>query len=168
MEKTKTGSDIRLILAEGSNELGGKIRTVTENDFVMVVLERIQLLLEKQMSYLSYKSLVWKVKSFSQCQRHFPFPLADGELKPIPLDSVFGIPTSLESLAKSTLISAEGKVEKLKDYYTKMKHSQKKIQLVNFLNIFLEKNWWKKKLLLFFSRLYLVNLSNLTINSTLP
>ena len=56
------------------------------------------------------------------------FLYTDGELKPIPIDSVFGIPASLESLTKSTLISAEGKVEALKDFYTIMNDLQKVIQ----------------------------------------
>ena len=33
--KTETGSDVRLVLVEASDELGGKIRTVKENGFVM-------------------------------------------------------------------------------------------------------------------------------------
>jgi len=53
-------------------------------------------------------------------------------LKLIPVDSVFGIPATIESLANSTLVSAEGKVAALKDFYTKMKHSPLMIQLAIF------------------------------------
>jgi protoporphyrinogen/coproporphyrinogen III oxidase len=164
--KTKTGSDVRLILAEASNELGGKVRTVTESDFVMEAgADSIVARKANELSFIQELGLesevVYNATGIS-------FLFTDGELKPIPLDSVFGIPTSLESLAKSTLISAEGKVEALKDYYTKNETFTKNDSIGEFLEYFLGKELVEKQIAPVLSGVYSGNLSNLTINSTLP
>jgi protoporphyrinogen/coproporphyrinogen III oxidase len=96
------------------------------------------------------------------------FLYTDGELKPIPLDSVFGIPASLESLAKSTLISAEGKVAALKDFYTKNERFTKSDSIGEFLEYFLGKELVEKQIAPVLSGVYSGNLRNLTIESTLP
>ena len=54
-------------------------------------------------------------------------------LKRIPEESMFGIPMSVESLAKSELISLAGKVEALKDFYTKNDTFTKKDSIISFL-----------------------------------
>src|SRR5688500_11915979 len=108
---------VRLILIEGNEELGGKIRTVhdgpfkieTGSDSIVARKQNIQpflkeLNLEDQVVYNATG------KSFIH---------TDGMLKGIPEDALFGIPMSLESLAKSDLVSAQGKVDALKDFYTK-------------------------------------------------
>jgi oxygen-dependent protoporphyrinogen oxidase len=96
------------------------------------------------------------------------FIYTDRELKPIPFDSVFGIPASVESLAKSTLISPEGKVEALKDFYTKNETFTKNDSIGEFLECFLGKELVDKQIAPVLSGVYAGNVSDLTIASTLP
>ena len=70
--------------------------------------------------------------------RGLPSYIQPAALK-IPEESVFGIPLSLKSLAESELVSAEGKVEALKDYYTPNETFTKHDSLGEFLESFLGK-----------------------------
>ena len=92
----------------------------------------------------------------------------ESELKQIPVDAVFGIPVSIESLAKSTLISAEGKVEALKDYYLHDKKFTKNESIGEFLEYYLGKEIVEKQIAPVLSGVYSGNLHDLTISSTLP
>lgn len=96
------------------------------------------------------------------------FIYTDGELKLIPEDTVFGIPLSLESLAKSDLVSAEGKVEALKDFYTENHTFTKTDSIGLFLESFLGKELVEKQISPVLSGVYSGKLSDLTIASTLP
>ncbi|MGU5098889.1 hypothetical protein MAY08_31190, partial [Escherichia coli] len=96
------------------------------------------------------------------------FIYIDDELKLIPEDTVFGIPLSLESLAKSDLISSEGKVEALKDFYTKNESFTKNDSVGSFLESFLGKELVEKQISPVLSGVYSGKLSDLTIASTLP
>ena len=164
--KTETGSDVRLVLVEASDVLGGKVRTIKENGFVME--SGADSIVTRKANALSFiedldleSEVVYNATGIS-------FLYTDGELKPIPLDSVFGIPASLESLAKSTLISAEGKVEALKDFYTQNEQFTKSDSIGEFLEYFLGKELVEKQIAPVLSGVYSGNLSNLTIESTLP
>ncbi|MFC4802659.1 protoporphyrinogen oxidase [Neobacillus sp. GCM10023253] len=164
--KKTNGSDLRLVLAEASQHLGGKIRTVNQNGFVMeagadsIVSRKMETMplieelgLEKQVVYnATGRSYIY----------------IDGELKPIPDDAVFGIPASIESLAKSTLVSAEGKVAALKDFYTKDETFTKNDSIGSFLEHFLGKELVEKQIAPVLSGVYSGKLSDLTIASTLP
>lgn len=57
-------------------------------------------------------------------------------LHPIPADTVFGIPMSVESLFSSTLVSTKGKIIALKDFITKNKDFTKDTSLAVFLESF--------------------------------
>ena len=46
---------------------------------------------------------------------------SDNTLHPIPSDTIFGIPMSVQSLFSSTLVSTKGKIVALKDFITKIK-----------------------------------------------
>ena len=89
-------------------------------------------------------------------------------MEPIPADSVFGIPASIESLAKSTLISAEGKVEALKDFYTKNETFTVHDSLGEFLEYFLGKEIVEKQIAPVLSGVYSGTLNDLPIADTLP
>jgi protoporphyrinogen/coproporphyrinogen III oxidase len=164
--KKSNQADVRLILIEAENELGGKIRTVNESGFVMEAgadsivtrkIENISLLDELGLS----QEVVYNSTGIS-------FIYTDEGLKPIPADSVFGIPASIESLAKSTLISAEGKVAALKDFYTKNESFTVKDSVGSFLEHFLGKELVQKQIAPVLSGVYSGKLSDLTIASTLP
>jgi protoporphyrinogen/coproporphyrinogen III oxidase len=164
--KKENQADVRLILVEASSELGGKIRTVKEDGFVMEAgADSIVARKAMGMSFIDELGLEDEVV-FNDVGRSFIY--SDGELKPIPTESVFGIPSSVESLAKSTLVSAEGKVEALKDFYTTNDQFTKDDSIGDFLEYFLGKELVEKQIAPVLSGVYSGKLSDLTIASTLP
>ncbi|WP_338471736.1 protoporphyrinogen oxidase [Niallia sp. XMNu-256] len=164
--KKESGIDVQLILAEAGAELGGKIRTVKDGGFLMetgadsIVTRKI-----KEMPIIKDLGLEEEIV-YNHAGQSFLF--TEGELKLIPKDSVFGIPASLESLAKSTLVSSEGKVEALKDFYTKNDRFTKSASVGEFLEYFLGKELVEKQISPVLSGVYSGDLYELTIESTLP
>lgn len=164
--KKANQADVRLILAEASAELGGKIRTVKESCFVMEAgADSMVARKAKDMTFIEELGLESEAVYNATGQS---FIYTDGELKSIPADSVFGIPASVESLAKSTLVSAEGKVEALKDFYTKNETFTKNDSIGAFLEHFLGKELVEKQIAPVLSGVYSGELSDLTIAKTLP
>lgn len=164
--KKEKQSDIRLILTEASAELGGKIRTKKANGFVMEAgADSIVARKANSMSFIKELGLENEVV-YNATGRSFIY--TEGEIKPIPTDSVFGIPASIESLANSTLVSAEGKVEALKDFYKKNESFTKNDSIGEFLEYFLGKELVEKQIAPVLSGVYSGNLQDLTIASTLP
>jgi protoporphyrinogen/coproporphyrinogen III oxidase len=164
--KKENQSNLRLILVEASPELGGKIRTVKEDGFVMEAgADSIVARKAIGMSFIEELGLEDEVV-YNDVGRSFIYSC--GELKPIPTDSVFGIPASVESLAKSTLVSAEGKVEALKDFYTTNSKFTKNDSIGTFLEYFFGKELVEKQIAPVLSGVYSGELSELTIASTLP
>ena len=164
--KKSSGEDVRLVLVEASDQLGGKIRTVKHNGFVIesgadsIVARKMETMPLIEELGLN-QEMVYNATGVS-------FIYSDGELKPIPKDAVFGIPASVESLAKSTLVSAEGKVEALKDFYTKNENFTKNDSVGEFLEYCFGKELVEKQIAPVLSGVYSGNLSELTISSTLP
>lgn len=164
--KKANQSDIRLVLAEASEKLGGKIQTVKEGGFVMEAgADSIVARKAEGMDFIQELGLEREIV-YNAAGRSYIF--SDGELKLIPADSVFGIPASVESLAKTTLVSAEGKVEALKDFYTKNEGFTKHDSIGEFLEHFFGKELVEKQIAPVLSGVYSGNLSDLTIASTLP
>ncbi|HZG71023.1 MAG TPA: protoporphyrinogen oxidase [Chondromyces sp.] len=158
--------DVRLVLAEASGELGGKIRTVKDSGFIMEAgADSIVTRKANTMSFIEELGLEEEVV-YNSTGRSFIY--TEGELKPIPADAVFGIPASVESLAKSTLVSAEGKVEALKDFYTKNDTFTENDSIGDFLEFFFGKELVEKQIAPVLSGVYSGNLRDLTIASTLP
>ncbi|WP_066400982.1 protoporphyrinogen oxidase [Neobacillus mesonae] len=164
--KITNKTDVRLILLEASEQLGGKICTVKQDDFVMEAgADSIVARKMETMSVIEELGLENEVV-YNTTGRSFIY--SDGELKPIPDETVFGIPTNIESLAKSTLVSAEGKVEALKDFYTKNETFTKNDSVGAFLEHFLGTELVEKQIAPVLSGVYSGKLSDLTIASTLP
>jgi len=164
--KKTTGADIRLVLAESSGQLGGKIRTVKQNGFVMEAgADSIVARKMETMPLIEELGLESEVV-YNATGRSYIY--MDGELKAIPEDAVFGIPASIESLAKSTLISPEGKAAALKDFYTPNETFTKNDSIGAFLEHFLGKELVEKQISPVLSGVYSGKLSDLTIASTLP
>jgi oxygen-dependent protoporphyrinogen oxidase len=164
--KKANQSDVRLILAEASPELGGKIRTVKDSGFVIEAgADSIVTRKANTMTFIEELGLQSEVV-YNATGRSFIY--AEGELKQIPTDAVFGIPASVEALAKSTLVSAEGKVEALKDLYAKNETFTKNDSVGAFLEHFLGKELVEKQIAPVLSGVYSGKLSDLTLASTLP
>lgn len=164
--KQQTQSDVRLVLTEAAGELGGKIRTVKSNGFMMETgADSIVTRKASSMAFIEELGLQNEMV-YNATGRSFIY--TDGKLKPIPADAVFGIPASVESLAKSTLVSAEGKVEALKDFYIRNNTFTKNDSIGKFLEHFFGKELVEKQIAPVLSGVYSGNLSDLTIASTLP
>ncbi|WP_108670353.1 protoporphyrinogen oxidase [Peribacillus acanthi] len=164
--KKEQQSDIRLVLAEASHQLGGKIRTVRKGSFVMEAgADSIVTRKGIGMDFIKDLGLEDDVV-YNAAGKSFIY--SEGELKLIPEGSVFGIPGSVESLAKSTLVSAEGKVEALKDFYTKNEGFTKNDSIGEFLEHFFGKELVEKQIAPVLSGVYSGELRDLTIGKTLP
>ncbi|NRG44791.1 protoporphyrinogen oxidase [Bacillus sp. CRN 9] len=164
--KTENSSDVKLVLAESSDQLGGKIRTVEEDGFIMEAgADSIVTRKAMDMSFLEELGLKEEV-IHNSAGRSYIF--SEGELKGIPADAVFGIPASIESLANTPLVSAEGKVEALKDLYTAHNPFTKNDSIGSFLEFYFGKELVEKQIAPVLSGVYSGKLSDLTIASTLP
>ncbi|CAG7645092.1 protoporphyrinogen oxidase [Paenibacillus allorhizosphaerae] len=158
--------DANIVLVEAGDTLGGKIRTVHDGEFIMetgadsIVARKTNVapLLEE----LGLQDdVVYNATGIS-------YIYTDGELKQIPKDAVFGIPLSVESLATTTLVSAQGKVDALKDFYTTNETFTKESSVGAFLEYFLGKELVEKQISPVLSGVYSGQLEDLTIASTLP
>lgn len=156
----------RLILIEGNDTLGGKINTIHDGAFKMEA-GADSIVARKQHVKPFIKELgleddvVYNATGTS-------FIHTDGKLKKIPEDALFGIPMSLESLAKTELISPQGKVDALRDFYTKNETFTENDSIGLFLESFLGKELVQKQISPVLSGVYSGKLNDLTIAKTLP
>lgn len=162
----KSEMDINIVLIEASDRLGGKIRTIHQDDFIIesgadsIVTRKTNV--APLIDELGIQDeVVYNATGIS-------YIYTEGQLKQIPKDAVFGIPLSIESLATTELISAEGKVEALKDLYTPNDQFTKNDSVGDFLEAFLGKELVEKQISPVLSGVYSGKLSELTIASTLP
>ncbi|MEK4487316.1 protoporphyrinogen oxidase [Psychrobacillus sp. FSL H8-0484] len=164
--KIEKSLDVELVLVESNDYLGGKIYSVKEADFIMEVgadsivarntgvmplVEELQL----------QDELVYNATGIS-------YIYTNNELHAIPADTVFGIPTSVESLNSSTLVSEAGKQEALKDFDLPNENFTKESSVGSFLEHFFGKELVMKQIAPVLSGVYSGNLDKLTIASTLP
>ncbi|AWC28681.1 protoporphyrinogen oxidase [Bacillus cytotoxicus] len=158
--------DLNLILVEKEKYLGGKIHSVKKHGFIMetgadsmVARNEHVIPLIKELNL--EEEMVYNETGIS-------YIYSDNMLHPIPADTVFGIPTSVESLFHSTLVSAKGKITALKDFITKNKSFTKETSLALFLESFLGKELVEKQIAPVLSGVYSGKLHELTMASTLP
>ncbi|MFD6439360.1 protoporphyrinogen oxidase [Peribacillus sp. NPDC060186] len=157
---------VRLVLIEGNEKLGGKIMTVHDGPF-KIEAGADSIVARKQ----NIEPLIKELNLENQVVYNATgksFIHTGGELKKIPEDALFGIPMSLESLAKSELVSAQGKVDALKDFYTKNETFTKNDSIGLFLESFLGKELVQKQISPVLSGVYSGKLNELTIAKTLP
>lgn len=160
------GREIKIILLEAETSLGGKIKSVYDGQFIMesgadsIVARKsnvASLIEELDLQ----EEVVYNATGVSYIYRE------DG-LKQIPKDAIFGIPMSIQSLAETELVSAEGKVAALKDFYTPNETFTKEHSIGEFLEFFLGKEMVEKQISPVLSGVYSGQLHDLTIASTLP
>lgn len=158
--------DVRLVLIEAEETLGGKIHTVYDEGFIIEAgADSMVVRKENIMSFIKEINLEDQIV-YNATGKSFLH--TDNGLKLIPEDSMFGIPRSLESLAKTELVSAEGKVEALKDFYTKNEIFTKDDSVGAFLEAFLGKELLENQIAPVLSGVYSGDVYDLTIASTLP
>ena len=158
--------DLELILVEKNEYLGGKIHSVKENDFLMEtgadsIVARNENVMPLIKELHLEDEMVYNETGIS-------YIYSNDMLHPIPVDTVFGIPTSVESLFNSTLVSTKGKIVALKDFITKNKSFTKDTSLALFLESFLGKELVEKQISPVLSGVYSGKLHELTMASTLP
>ncbi|WLR51719.1 protoporphyrinogen oxidase [Bacillus tianshenii] len=164
--KREQNLDLELTLVEQNKNLGGKIATAHRGDFIietgadsMVARHESVHRLIEQLEL--EEEVVYNATGIS-------YIYTNNELHPIPEDTVFGIPTSVESLNSSTLVSEEGKKAALKDFETTNESFTSDSSVGSFLEAFLGKELVEKQVAPVLSGVYSGGLDKLTIASTLP
>lgn len=164
MQKGDLGA--RVILLESNSQLGGKICSAHEGNFTMEtgadsIVTRKKHIFDVIEELKLQEKVVYNETGTS-------FIHTEGELKQIPEDAMFGIPMSIESLARTTLVSPEGKVAALKDLYTPNETFTKQDSLGDFLEAFLGKEFVEKQIAPVISGVYSGDIHELTLASTMP
>ena len=164
--KIEKALDIELVLVESNDYLGGKIHSVHNGEFIMEtgadsIVARNEGVLPLVEDLQLEDELVYNATGIS-------YIYTNNELHAIPADTVFGIPTSEESLESSTLVSEEGKEEALKDFDLPNEIFTKESSIGSFLEHFLGKELVEKQIAPVLSGVYSGDLDKLTLASTLP
>lgn len=165
-QKREKNLDIKLVLIEKNEYLGGKIHSEYKQEFIMEtgadsIVARHKSVLPLVQEVGLENDLVYNGTGIS-------YIYTNNTLHAIPADSVFGIPTSIESLNSSTLVSAEGKKEALKDLDLPNDRFTKDSSIGEFLEYFLGKELVEKQIAPVLSGVYSGDLYKLTMASTLP
>lgn len=165
-QKKEKNLDIKLILIEKNEYLGGKIHSEYNQGFIMEtgadsIVARHKSVMPLVQELGLENDLVYNGTGIS-------YIYTNNTLHAIPADSVFGIPTSIESLNKSTLVSEKGKKEALKDLELPNDHFTKDSSIGDFLEYFLGKELVEKQIAPVLSGVYSGDLYKLTMASTLP
>lgn len=164
--KLEKALNIELVLVESNDYLGGKIHSVKNDEFIMEtgadsIVARNAGIMPLVEELNLQDELVYNATGIS-------YIYTNNELHAIPADTVFGIPTSEESLESSTLISDEGKKEALKDFDLPNESFTKESSIGSFLEYFLGKELVEKQIAPVLSGVYSGDLNKLTMASTLP
>lgn len=163
---TTSDKEVKLILIEADHELGGKIKSIDNDEFIMetgadsIVARKsgvAALLDELELD----DEIVHNATGKSYIYHH-------NQLKPIPNDTIFGIPMSKEALFNSELISEEAKNEALKDFTTPNTTFTKDSSIGSFLENFLGKEIVNNQIAPVLSGVYSGKLNELTLATTLP
>ncbi|MFD2215762.1 protoporphyrinogen oxidase [Metabacillus endolithicus] len=164
--KKEQNLNINCILVEQNKYLGGKIKSVKNEDFIMETgADSIVARNEGVIPLIHDLQLEDKVV---YNETGISYIYSKNTLKPIPADSVFGIPTSIGSLFNSTLISPKGKIMALKDFVKKNETFTSDSSIGAFLEAFLGKELVEDQISPVLSGVYSGKLDELTMASTLP
>ncbi|TWT02451.1 protoporphyrinogen oxidase [Planomicrobium sp. CPCC 101079] len=164
--KKEQSLDLDLVLIEQQAELGGKIRTVKDGEFIMEtgadsIVARNESVMPLIQDLDLEDRIVYNGTGIS-------YLYANNELHAIPADTVFGIPMNEEALFSSTLISEEGKKAALRDFETLNENYTRNSSIGDFLEEFLGEELVKNQIAPVLSGVYSGNLYELTLASTLP
>lgn len=165
-ENRERNLGLRLVLAETNDYLGGKIHTVTKDEFIMEtgadsIVARNKNVLPFVKELNLEEELVYNATGTSYIH-------TQNKLLEIPKDSVFGIPMTLEALFTSELISTRGKLEALKDLLRTNTYFTKESSIGEFLEYYLGKEIVEKQIAPVLAGVYSGNIYSLTMGSTLP
>ncbi|MDN7228870.1 protoporphyrinogen oxidase [Planococcus liqunii] len=164
--KKQQNLDLELVLIERDTELGGKIRTVKNAEFIMEtgadsIVARHASVMPLIEELDLQERVVYNGTGIS-------YLYANNQLHAIPADTVFGIPMDEKALFSSTLVSEEGKRAALRDFQTKNETFTRDSSIGEFLEAFLGKELVDNQIAPVLSGVYSGNLHELTLASTLP
>jgi protoporphyrinogen/coproporphyrinogen III oxidase len=164
--KREQNIDIKLTLVEREGALGGKIKSVKSQPFIMEtgadsIVARSEGVLPFIEELKLEDELVYNETGTS-------YIYTNGKLHKIPEDTIFGIPMSVDSLMESTLISEEGKREALKDLETPNTTFTKESSVGEFLKAFFGSELVENQIAPVLSGVYSGKLQDLTMSTTLP
>lgn len=164
--KKQQNLDLELVLIEQDAELGGKIRTVKDAEFIMEtgadsIVARHASVMPLIEELELQDRVVYNGTGIS-------YLYANNQLHAIPADTVFGIPMDEKALFSSTLVSDEGKRAALRDFETKNETFTRDSSIGEFLEAFLGKELVDNQIAPVLSGVYSGNLHELTLASTLP
>ncbi|MGI2328623.1 protoporphyrinogen oxidase [Planococcus sp. YIM B11945] len=164
--KKEQNLDLNLVLVEQQAELGGKIRTVKEREFIMEtgadsIVARNESVMPLIQELELEDRIVYNGTGIS-------YLYANNELHAIPADTVFGIPMNEEALFSSTLVSEKGKQAALRDFDTPNETFTRDSSIGEFLEAFLGKELVHNQIAPVLSGVYSGDLYELTLSSTMP
>ncbi|MCM2589052.1 protoporphyrinogen oxidase [Rossellomorea marisflavi] len=160
------GEDVRLILIEGEDMLGGKIQSISSDPFIMEV--GADSIVSRHPGVLELVGELGLMDELVYNETGTSFIYTQDTLHKIPTDSVFGIPMTRTSLMESTLISDAGKRAALLDYETENDTFTKEDSIGDFLEFFLGKELVQNQIAPVLSGVYSGDLHTLSMSSTLP
>ena len=165
-ELKERGKEARIVLVEKNPYLGGKIHSDYVDGFTMEtgadsIVARYPGVLELIREVGFEDELVYNETGISYIH-------TNNELHAIPAGSTFGIPMSIESLMSSTLISDAGKERALQDLQLENPGFTKDSSIGEFLTYFLGEEIVQKQIAPVLAGVYSGDLSQLSLNSTLP
>ncbi len=164
--KDQENLGLELVLIERSQQLGGKIKTVKNEEFIMEV--GADSIVARHASVMPFIQELGLENRMVYNGTGISYLYANNVLHAIPRDTVFGIPMSKESLLSSTLVSEEGKQTALKDLTSTNENYTRDSSIGEFLEAFLGKELVKNQIAPVLSGVYSGNLHELTLSSTLP
>ncbi|TWT24842.1 protoporphyrinogen oxidase [Planomicrobium sp. CPCC 101110] len=164
--KQEQSHDLELVLIEQQRELGGKIRTVQDGEFIMEtgadsIVARNESVMPLIQDLGLEDRIVYNGTGIS-------YLYANNELHAIPADTVFGIPMNEEALFSSTLVSEEGKKAALRDFETPNESYTRNSSIGEFLEEFLGEELVRNQIAPVLSGVYSGDIYELTLASTLP
>ena len=164
--KKEQGLELELVLIEENEELGGKIRTVTDGQFIMEtgadsIVARHASIAPLMKELQLEDRVVYNGTGIS-------YLYANNQLHAIPADTVFGIPMDEAALFSSTLVSEEGKQATLQDFHTTNDRFTRDSSIGEFLEAFLGKELVENQIAPVLSGVYSGDLYELTLATTLP
>ncbi|MEW4283200.1 protoporphyrinogen oxidase [Priestia koreensis] len=164
--KNQQNLDIEIVLVEKNDHLGGKIHTVEQDDFLMEtgadsIVTRNESVAPLVNDLELEDEVVYNATGSSYLYSH-------GALHKIPEDTIFGIPTNVDSLFSSTLVSQEGKERALQDLESENSAFTVDSPIGPFLKTFLGDELVENQIAPVLSGVYSGDLDKLTLATTLP
>ncbi|WP_026314441.1 protoporphyrinogen oxidase [Heyndrickxia acidiproducens] len=160
------GIEAAFTLVEESPRLGGKIRTIQHGEFTMET--GADSIVARKPGVAAFIEELGLQGRMCHNDTGKSYLYTAGGLKPIPEETVFGIPACLDALFRSELVSIKGKITALKDLFTRNTTFTKDSSAGEFLEAFFGKELVEKQIAPVLSGVYSGDLHELTLATTMP